>query len=193
MVYDHYTAQADHPGAPLSEPSSNGQHDASGPNPDWDQVGDFFQRWYTQAPGIYELAFTPQGGGKLYTGYADNPVVALSLVQTAYTSDFWAGVYIILNPLERVPEGRTLNGPMQGANTRATNDMVARRYRLLIDADAVSDARGTDEMATDAEQAEALALRDRVRRGLETLGWPDPAHVTSSGNGGGLIYRVACR
>ena len=97
-------------------------------------------------------------------------------------------VYATLNPT--VPEMLAIapNKLVRLKSGKGTKDRdVIGRRRLLIDFDAEKPHKAI--MATDAEMTAAVKCRDEVMMYLASMHWPRPI-VTSSGNGGGLIYVV---
>lgn len=104
------------------------------------------------------------------------------------TGDDAAGVYVTLSPVDPTLLARSPNR-LSTRPIAATKDAdVIRRRRFLIDVDAANPA---DTSATDEERAAALARRDEIHAWLhDTLGWCPARVVTSSGNGGGLIFAI---
>ncbi len=106
----------------------------------------------------------------------------------AIRGDDATGVYLTMNPVDPALLTRAPNRLATRAITATRDEAITARRRFLIDIDA---ANGADESATDDERTTALARRDEIHTFLqEVLGW-GPAHVvTSSGNGGGLIFAI---
>jgi len=106
----------------------------------------------------------------------------------AIRGDDATGVYLTMNPVDPALLTRAPNRLATRAITATRDEEITARRRFLIDIDA---ANGADESATDDERTTALARRDEIHTFLqEVLGW-GPAHVvTSSGNGGGLIFAI---
>ncbi len=99
-----------------------------------------------------------------------------------------AGVYLTLNPVDPALLARSPNRLASRPSAATRDENIVRRHHFLIDVDAANPA---DASATDGERAAALARRDEIRTWLrETLGWRDATVVTSSGNGGGLIFEI---
>lgn len=98
-------------------------------------------------------------------------------------------IYITLNPVKPDLLARRANRLAQVDKGESTGDAdIAAIEYLLIDIDPERDSHIS---ATEDERQAALATRDAVRAYLTDQGWPEPAAVGSSGNGGSLIYRVA--
>jgi hypothetical protein len=96
--------------------------------------------------------------------------------------------YVITSPVK--PEIAQERGSAVTRGIRTGDDEVVIQRMLLIDVDAKKpDAFGRFP-STDAEHADALRVRDQVKAWLSSQGWPEPALVIDSGNGGGLLYRV---
>jgi replicative DNA helicase len=95
------------------------------------------------------------------------------------------GVYFTLNPLKRDVLARRFNRVDIASEDDTARDVdVARRARLLIDADPV---RIAGVSAKDSEKANAKDVVLRVRHFLRERGWPDPVFA-DSGNGYHLLY-----
>ena len=99
----------------------------------------------------------------------------------------FSGAYVTLNPVDPDLLARAFNriGPAEQNATTADDDVSRRRW-LPIDCDAV---RKSNISSTDEEHAAALELADQIRKGLASLGWPQPI-VLDSGNGAQLLYRI---
>jgi len=111
-----------------------------------------------------------------------------------------AGVYLTMNPVDpnaptlALKKDRTRRRPFNKGATRAykgdttPDEHILSRRHLLIDIDA---ANPTGVSATDEERAAALARRDDIHTYLQdVMGWGPARVVTSSGNGGGLIFVI---
>ena len=99
----------------------------------------------------------------------------------------FSGAYVTLNPVDPDLLARAFNriGPAEQNATTADEDVSRRRW-LPIDCDAV---RKSNISSTDEEHAAALELADQIRKGLASVGWPQPV-MLDSGNGAQLLYRI---
>lgn len=134
---------------------------------------------------------------KVASGYYDDPETAAACAALLSDGDGPVppskAVYLTLNPVNpALPErlGFAVNGDPKTASQATGDGHITRRRNLLIDVDPVRRGAKADDSATDAERDAALAVRDQIRGYLAGLGWPEPAVVSMSGNGGGIIYRV---
>jgi hypothetical protein len=96
------------------------------------------------------------------------------------------GVYCVLNKINPALLARSVNHMRQRAKNLTTDaDMIEWRW-FLIDFDPV---RPAGISSTEDEHRAALALAQRVREFLASLGWPEP-FFANSGNGAHLLYRL---
>jgi hypothetical protein len=99
-----------------------------------------------------------------------------------------SGVYITPNPVDPDLRARADNRLKRKARYTTADSDVARYTQLTIDCDPV---RKAGISATDAELARALAVRDTVVEFVTAeLGWPRPAGMMMSGNGGHATWRI---
>ncbi len=129
----------------------------------------------------------PLGLRETVSGFFDDREAFIAAVAPITGADA-AGVYLTLNPVDTALFTRSPNR-LASRPIAATRDAdIIRRSRFLIDVDAANPA---DTSATSDERADALARRDDIRTWLrEALGWRDAHVVTSSGNGGGLVFQI---
>jgi len=143
---------------------------------------------------------TDQYGKKIIdSAYFADPRALVPVAQRIHPS-YAAGVYLTMNPVD--PNAPTLALKKDGTRRRPFNKGATRAYKgdttpdehilsrrhLLIDIDA---ANPTGVSATDEERAAALARRDDIHTYLrDVMGWGPARVVTSSGNGGGLIFVI---
>lgn len=162
------------------------------PTTDSTAIGAFWDK-HTRPGGMYELRVLikgrtgPLGLSGTPRGYFNNRQAVIDAVRQICGKDA-VGVYLTLNEVDPALLKRAPNRLVSRA-TEATRDKdIVRRTRFLIDIDA---ANGSDESATEAQRAAALATRDKIEAHLHTvLGWCPARVVTCSGNGGGLIYAI---
>ena len=142
--------------------------------------GDVFEiRVLKAVTGGYQRPHTESG----YFDFEHIPQAADSLAKIRSFS----GAYVTLNPVDPDLLARAFNriGPAEQNATTADDDVSRRRW-LPIDCDAV---RKSNISSTDEEHAAALELADQIRKGLASVGWPQPI-VLDSGNGAQLLYRI---
>ena len=173
------------------------------PTTDPDAIGTFWDEM-TEPGQVYEMRIlrkeTDQYGKKLIdSAYFTDRHAFVAAAQRIHPT-YAAGVYLTMNPVD--PNAPTLALKKDGTRRRPFNKGATRAYKgdttpdehilsrrhLLIDIDA---ANGPDESATDDERAAALARRDDIHTYLrEVMGWGSAHVITSSGNGGGLIFVI---
>jgi len=149
----------------------------------WDAMT---ERGHVYEVRIFKGRRGPAGLQGTVSGYFNDKAAFVREV-SPLTGDDAPGVYGTMNPVDPALLARKENS-LAEKTIKATSDAdIIRRRRFLIDLDAANPA---DSSATDDERAAALALRDEIRADLRGRGWPDALIVTSSGNGGGLIFEI---
>jgi len=111
-------------------------------------------------------------------------------IASRITGAYASGAYLTMNPVDPswpAALGRPLNRLARAVGKTTIDPKISRRCIFLIDVDA---ANPTGMSATAAERAAALATRDEIEAWLQGEGWPSPRVKTSSGNGGGLLYKI---
>lgn len=166
---------------------------AAPPLPDAEAIAAFVAAF--MKPGqVYEVRIPkPKRGGpcrlfNVNSGYFDKPDDLVRATSRISGADAEA-VYITLNPVKPDLIARAVNRLKDDRTLSTTSDdQVPRRHNLLIDIDPVYDSGIS---ATAEERKCALARRNAIIEFLtETMGWPDPRLVSSSGNGGAAIYAI---
>jgi len=173
------------------------------PTTDPNAIGAFWDAM--TGPGrVYEMRIirqeTDRYGNKLIdSAYFTDQHAFVAAAQRIHPT-YAAGVYLTMNPVD--PNAPTLALKKDGTPRRPFNKGATRAYtgdttpdehvvsrrHLLIDIDA---ANPTGVSATDKERAAALARRDDIHTYLQdVMGWGPARVVTSSGNGGGLIFVI---
>lgn len=136
--------------------------------------------------GIHEVRVM-QDQGRIYAGYFDSEVAALSAVEQLGS---YKAAWATLNPLraDALTPDTTIN-PTNLVRTHhsAADEHIDRREWLLLDFDA--ERPDTGQPATDAEKAVAREQAEQCRDELAAMGWPAPT-VIDSGNGFHLRYRI---
>jgi hypothetical protein len=158
-----------------------------------------FARSLMRTGEIHELRVPGPG----ITGYFDTPeamAAAAIAIEATIAEDVArgvyaggrvpSGVYLTANPVNLTLAGRRLNQQPGRSKGAAGNADVIRRRNLVLDFDPLRASGHTNDASTDAERDAAVALRDQVREVLREEDWPEPAAVTMSGNGAGLIYAI---
>lgn len=99
----------------------------------------------------------------------------------------YRGAYVTVNPVKPDLLARAVNRirPAGRNPTTGDADIVCRRW-LLVDCDA---ERPSGISSNDEEHDAALRKALEIRRGLNSLGWPEPLMI-DSGNGAQLMYAV---
>jgi len=184
-AHDHQTTQSLHP---TTDPDAIGAF--------WDAL--------TEPGHIYEMRIirkeTDHYGKKLIDSAYFNDRRAFVAAAQRIHPTYAAGVYLTMNPVDpdaptlALKKDRTPRRPFNKGATRAykgdttPDEHILTRRHLLIDIDA---ANGPDESATDDQRAAALACRDDIHTYLrDVMGWGSAHVITSSGNGGGLIFVI---
>lgn len=160
---------------------------------DPEAVADYWRQMVR--PGhVHEVRIpdTHRGPHRLYgvmSGYFDNPESLISEIKDLNGYDCTA-IYVTLNPVNPDLIARAANRLKQAGKNATTSDVdIAERRNLLIDIDPV---RPADISASDDERDLSLSVRDAIADFLDTeMSWPPPVATMETGNGGGLIYRIA--
>lgn len=165
------------------------------PFPNGDAAAAFFAA--VAPPGtVLEMRIpkTKRGGPRRYfgvaSGYFDN---AVSFAQAAgrIGGEDAEAVYVTVNPVDPALLARSANRLKDGNPPTTTDAQIVAYRHLFVDVDpvyAAADAAGIS--ASLDERRRALAKRDDVLAFVtETLGWPAPIYVGTSGNGGTLLFR----
>jgi len=168
-------------------------HDATPLRADPNAAGAFWDR--IAVPGtVHEARALTKGRrgplrwfGKTASGYF-NSRDAFSAATGQTSGQDAVGVYMTLNPVNPALLARGINRIIDNIDTSTNDQDVQALRRLLIDVDP---ERPSGISASNEEQVAAIARRDEIRTFLrDSLGWGEPLAVTSSGNGGGLIYDI---
>jgi len=121
--------------------------------------------------------------GTLSGYYADHAEMAADL---ATLDGKHPGIYTTLNPVNPALLARAENRTKSRAQITTSDNDIAQRIHLLIDADPV---RPAGISSTDEEKECSRAQTRLVFKHLRSRGWPDPT-VADSGNGYHLIYNI---
>lgn len=121
------------------------------------------------------------------SGYFDSEDALVAAVLPYVTKPQAAGVYATINQVNPALFARAPNVLLDRAEHTTTDKDILRRRFLFVDIDPV---RPVGISATREERTAALDATDAVVAYLTDLGWPAPAIVGSSGNGGAIFYRV---
>jgi hypothetical protein len=127
----------------------------------------------------------PKAGklGTLSGYYSDHAEMAQDL---ATLDGKHPGIYTTLNPVNPALLARAENRTKSRAESTTSDNDIAHRIHLLIDADPV---RPTGISSTDEEKEHSHTQTRSVFKYLRSLGWPDPI-AADSGNGFHLIYNI---
>jgi len=142
--------------------------------------------------GIVEIRVPKhlEGYKKVASGYARSTDEFLRMVAQYQTDPIKArGVYATINPVDPALYALSPGGFTQPAETTTSDGNIVRRRLLYIDVD--SKRPSTYISATEEEREAALRTTANIAHYLtDTFGFPDPAMIGSSGNGGALYYRI---
>lgn len=158
--------------------------------PDPDQLRSWW-RAMVKSGDVHEVRLpkTRRGPHRLYgvaSGYFDEEDAFVTALAAIGGEDA-EGVYLTLNPVNPALLARASNRLQDGKPVTTTDADITKRRHLLIDIDPDIP---TGVSATDTERQIALDRRDAIYDALTEMGWPPPVAILSTGNGGGLVYRV---
>jgi hypothetical protein len=122
------------------------------------------------------------------SGYFDDEEAFVRAIEPYLSKHFAEAVYATINPVPAALLARSPNRLAVRAKTTTSDRDVVRRDFFYIDVDPV---RPAGISATDTERKAALDATLVIAQYLaEHWGWPTPALIGSSGNGGTLLYRI---
>lgn len=118
-------------------------------------------------------------------GYFDDHDKLITAISSADTKYRAAGVYYVLNQLDRALLGRAYNRLKEQAEYTTADNNILRRRWLPVDLDPV---RPAGVSSSDGEHSAAIERAQVIARDMAAT-WGSPI-ITDSGNGAHLLYRI---